>query len=364
MTTISTYTSRKIAILSFLSIISVVFIHARTIDHLHRDGSAFYAGNFIIQNFVAEGLCRTAVPFFFTFSGFLFFASLAPTFSGFKAKFASRVRTLIVPYLLWNCLGLLILYIVQSLHGNATMAGEKLIRSYTVIDFLNRLYPHPVQYQFWFLLDLLVYVLASPLLYLLIRYTGLLVPLLFGALYFSPVYKFYLHISDASLHPEGMLFFSLGAWAAIKGFRIPKVGNGVVVFLALAWIAVNLGKVFLLLRIGETYPYNIFHRATVVFGVFIVWRMYDLVPASWIHTELWKKLLPCTFFVFAFHEPAQTILRNEILKIAGNRPGMYSVCYGVCPLVTIALAVYFAWGLQKLVPRFYSVLTGGRDRRN
>ncbi|MDD5674831.1 MAG: acyltransferase family protein, partial [Chitinivibrionales bacterium] len=172
MTAISPYLSRKIAILSFVSIILVVFIHAKTVDFIAPTGSHFYAVNFLIQNFIIECIARIAVPLFFAFSGFLFFATLTPTPAGFKKKLSSRLRTLVVPYLLWNCMGLLLLLVLQSMHGNVSFSGEKLIRSYTIVDFLGRIYPHPVQFQFWFLLDLAVYFIASPLLYVLLKLTG------------------------------------------------------------------------------------------------------------------------------------------------------------------------------------------------
>jgi hypothetical protein len=363
MTTITPYTSRKIAILSFLSIIFVVFIHARTIDHIPREAGAIYDVNFLVQHFVAEGPGRVAVPFFFAFSAFLFFATLTPTVEGFKKKLGSRVKTLLGPYLLWNILGLLVLLLVQSLHGSVSINGEKLISNYTVIDFLGRLYPHPVQFQFWFLLDLFVYMLASPLLYVLIRYTGPLVPLAMGALYLSPVCLVPLYISDAALHPEGMFYFSLGAWAALHKFRVLRPRAAAVVTLTMIWLIVSAAMIAFLLYREDSYLYQMARRISVFLGVFCAWRVYDLAGSSWINHMLWKQLTPCTFFVYAFHEPMQTILRNELLSLTGSGPLMYTVSYAVCPAVTIALALALSAGLQRFMPAVFSALVGGRTGR-
>ena len=45
-------------------------------------------------------LIETCVPFFFMISGFLFFRTYKP--SKIKEKILSRVRTLLIPYVIWN----------------------------------------------------------------------------------------------------------------------------------------------------------------------------------------------------------------------------------------------------------------------
>ena len=362
MIKLSPYQSRKIAELSFLAFILVVFIDARTADIMVPKSGPVYSTNFIIQNFIGDGIARVAVPLFFAFSGFLFFASLTPTMRGFKKKLSSRVRTIVVPYLAWDGLGLLLLFIVQAFHGNSPLSGEKLIGHYSVIDFLSRLYPHPVQFQFWFLLDLAVYLVLSPLLYFLLKRAGAAVPIGLALLYFSTIYRIPLYISDAALHPEGMLFFSTGAWIAVRKVRLPALSVRALWALSLAWVGLCIGKTFFLLYNGETYGYNLLHRAALIMGVVCVWRLYDLLPEKLRSGKWWKRLLSCTFFIYAFHEPAQTIIRNEIVRAIGAGPAVYSLCFVVCPLLTIALAIALARFLQKYTPGVFSLLTGGRGK--
>ena len=363
MTAISPRLSRKIALFSFSAIILVVFIHARTTDSMVPGTGVLFAASFIIQNFIGDGIARVSVPLFFAFSGFLFFATLTPTIAGFRKKLSSRVRTLAIPYLVWNCVGLLLLLAIQTIHGNSPLSGEKLITNYTPLDFLLRLYPHPVQFQFWFLLDLAVYILLSPLLFLLIKRFGITAPLFFLALYFSKTFKIPLHLSDAALHPEGMLFFTIGAWIAIREVRLPALSSRIIAVMSIAWICLCLGKAFFLLHYGETYQYNLIHRATLILGVATVWRLYDALPDTIINARWWNALLPCTFFIYAFHEPAQTIVRNELLKVIGSTNLTKSICFAVCPLATIFIALILAQLLQKAAPGFYSLVTGGRGKR-
>jgi surface polysaccharide O-acyltransferase-like enzyme len=363
MAAISPRLSRKIALFSFTAIILVVFIHARTTDSMVPKSGLLYATSFIIQNFIGDGIARVSVPLFFAFSGFLFFATLIPTIVGFRKKLSSRGRTLVIPYLVWNGMGILLLLLIQTVHGNVSLSGEKLIANYSPLDFLLRLYPHPVQFQFWFLLDLAVYLLLSPLLYFLIKRFGIVMPLFFLLLYFSKICRIPLHISDAGLHTEGMLFFSIGAWIVVRNLRLPALSSRIVIIMSIAWIGLCLGKTFFLLHYGETYQYNLIHRATVIIGVISVWRLYDLLPDTVITARWWNALLPFTFFIYAFHEPAQTIIRNELLGVIGSTIVTKSICFAVCPVVTIAIAVGLATALQKGTPGFYSLITGGRGKR-
>jgi surface polysaccharide O-acyltransferase-like enzyme len=363
MIPISPHLSRKITLFSFVSIVLVVFIHARTWGLMTPESGVFYYVNAYVQNFIGEGIARVAVPLFFAFSGFLFFATVEPTVASFRRKLAARAKSLAVPYLLWNGLGILLILVMQALHGNTPFNGEKLIRDYGLIDYLSRLYPHPVQFQFWFLLDLAVYFIFSPLLYMLIRKTGALVPLLFAVLYFSKICKVYLPICDAALHPEGMLFFALGAWLAIKRVKIPEMGKATTFTATAVWLVLCIVKAWLLVKIGETYPYNILHRITVIAGVWCVWRLYDFLPQRLIDAKTWTALASGTFFLYAFHEPMQTIIRNELLHRITNGPGILSLCYVLCPVVTIALSIMLTALLQRYARPFFGLLTGGRAAR-
>ncbi|MDD5676000.1 MAG: hypothetical protein PHC61_17650, partial [Chitinivibrionales bacterium] len=194
--------------------------------------------------------------------------------------------------------------------------------------------------------------------------TGPVVLFLLGVLYFSKIYKVNLYISDSALHPEGMLFFAIGAWGAINNVRLSGFARRTTILLTVSWIALSICKVWLLLKFGETYPYNLLHRFTVILSVICVWRLYDLLPQTVVSACAWKILLPCTFFIYAFHEPAQTIIRTEIVRATAAGPAIYSLCYLLCPIITIVSGLFLAWFLQRNTPRFFALITGGRGKRN
>ena len=65
-----------------------------------------------MQGFISLALMRWALPFLGLVSGYLFFRTLRPTAAGFAAKLRTRVRTLLVPFLLWSGLGVLFALVV------------------------------------------------------------------------------------------------------------------------------------------------------------------------------------------------------------------------------------------------------------
>ncbi len=68
------YLSQKIKILSFISIILVLYIHSGFHDYPNEiQGMAF---NFRLQEFISGMIGRCAVPLFYAISGYLFFIGL------------------------------------------------------------------------------------------------------------------------------------------------------------------------------------------------------------------------------------------------------------------------------------------------
>ncbi|MGM9685625.1 MAG: acyltransferase family protein, partial [Bacteroidaceae bacterium] len=91
------YLSDKIRLLSFFSIIMVLFIHSSFQETAECiQGMSF---NINLQYFISQMLCRCAVPLFFCISGYLFFLH---TESGIKAvlvKMRKRFGTLVIPFI-------------------------------------------------------------------------------------------------------------------------------------------------------------------------------------------------------------------------------------------------------------------------
>ncbi|RUM66464.1 MAG: hypothetical protein DSZ05_04250 [Sulfurospirillum sp.] len=345
--------SRRIALLRFPLIVSIVYIHMHTAD-IHFGGS--YAHWFErTATYIAEYLARISVPLFFLLSGYLFFATLKPTAEGYLKKYKSRFRTLLVPFLFWNALIFCFYLIAQTLPATAGyFSGDRPI--IPDLGFWERIrlffgvgeFQYPVAYQFWFIRDLLFMVLLSPLLYLLLRF----VPwLLLGGLFIVWVQQWYPH-HIVQIDPTSVLFFTLGAYGALKAcdMRFFDTHRKAIVV------------VYLLLSLGAllTGDNSYLQQISIFVGVFAVLVLTAYFAQS-AQADRLIEMEKYSFFLFAIHEPLQSVLRKVVLKAGHIESDIaFFLLYLLVPAATvwIVLQLYKVW--EKYLPGLLRTATGER----
>lgn len=105
--------SATIDLLRFPLAIMVIFIHMNPevsnlfdVDFCLISGHGIYNVTGVLLSHV---LTHIAVPTFYLISGFLFFINFQKwSWEGYKKKLSSRIKTLLVPYLLWNAIPFLL----------------------------------------------------------------------------------------------------------------------------------------------------------------------------------------------------------------------------------------------------------------
>lgn len=153
--------SIKISNMGALCALMVVFIH---MPHSVVQGSAVWWACQILTN----SICRMAVPFFFAASGYLLAGKLGQS-GWYSDAVRKRIRTLIVPLLIWNVLYFIwpnvLTVMANCVHGRAALCG---VSSPSVSDILRILaldiFHEPYLNVLWFVRTLFIFVLMSPLL--------------------------------------------------------------------------------------------------------------------------------------------------------------------------------------------------------
>lgn len=197
--------SNKFSWAAFLGSILVVFIHVGTPND-SKPTVLWWT-----FQFVTEGVCRCAVPFFFMAAGF-FLALHYGQEKWWRTALNSRLRTLLIPFVLWNGITLL------------------LTKTWSAADVFAGLGLNPLEYcalnPLWFMRSLMLFVICSvftfPLLHA-VKGKGIfvLVACLVVALAGSGI----LYASDAiwviplkiTFSIEGYIYFMLGALFAWHG---------------------------------------------------------------------------------------------------------------------------------------------------
>ena len=359
MPAIAIESSTRLRLLNFPLIIGVVYIHSYSV-------SIKFAGvdlgpervNYLtdfVRILLSQGLARIAVPLFFLMSGYFFFLGFSWSWRGVGQKIAARARTLLVPYLFWtilvvviNCLGQSIPAIRAYFSGSGTMVVD--LTAYDLANVVLGLTRAPEAYHFWFIRDLMLLMLLSPLIMQLLRHIAL--PFLGGVFFLWVTANWPLYIPDA----VGVLFFSLGSYLAIRGtslFVFDRYGK----WFAFAYLPILLADV-----IWYEAPFNIcLHRCGIVFGLVAILSGSKLILANDRLKNCLLRLSGVSFFVYAAHVPILGIVRILAFQhLPLNLPYMMLLVYLLLPLAVVAALVGVHAILGKLIPRALSFVTGGR----
>lgn len=209
------YLSLKIKVISFIAIIMVVFLHCYNFqDNFLVSTTIITEGLNIatfVEYFLCNGLNRVAVPIFFMISGYLFFLSFKFTKYGYFSKIKSRFVSLAIPYILWSLISMGICLIfwgvdimpVDSMKLNLESGG------------LLQVFLNPPNFQFWFILQLILYVIISPIIYLLIKFNPTRIVYLIGLFVMWFIDKGIPSIGGVTIVTEAIFFYSIGAYLAI-----------------------------------------------------------------------------------------------------------------------------------------------------
>jgi len=342
--------SRVISLLRLPLMVLVVLIHAQLGDAVDG-GIAFQGTQFLLSNVIA----RTSVPLFFIISGYLFFFGKDFTVSIYLEKLKRRIRTLLIPYLLWNLLILLILLTVQTFIPS--LQGEsKPINSYNLTDWANTfgIGTHPIDAPLWFLRDLIVMVLISPIIYWAIRLLRWGWVALLALPYFFCESNFFA-LSAWWITP--LFYFSIGSTLSIRKHLLINIPRSLFLVAATIMLITCFGLVI------DLYP-NFVKIASKLCWisecVVILWltNYFCLIRPS-MHAIPF--LSGFTFFLFGFHyKPQQVIIEIYEKSVSAMSTQHCFILYFGNFFAIILLSAILYWLCKRLFPRLANLLTGSR----
>ena len=358
--------SQTIAFLRFPLIAGVVLIHSipedvviKGVQLIPPDGHRFYDN---ISYLFSDIFAAVAVPLFFFISGFLFFyKTTAFTKSVYAKKLKRRVHTLLIPYIFWN-LAVALLFFLSEIFFSGLMSGvNKAIHDYTFQDWLwafwNRKHiegvgdSNPICYQFWFLRDLMVVMLFSPLVYWLVKKLKQYAVIVLGICWFA---GFWLVFPGFSI--TALFFFSFGAYFSIHGINFAVKGQSYWRQTGVLYLLLSL--VVLALREYEWGGY--LAKINILTGMFFAVS----VTAHFIGKEVWrvnKFLSESSFFIYAYHGMFLSLIIKAVCNaLHPQSDAMLLLVYFLSPTLIILAGLGAYYVLKKYLPRTTAFITGGR----
>lgn len=321
-----------------------------------------------------------AVPTFFFISGFLFFLNFQEwSWNGYKKKIGSRIKTLLIPYILWNLIPFLLIVgkslICDISNGNPTTEtlaffSNNIWRIFYVFhewegsytDWLgNQLSSSaPLNVPLWFIRDLFVISLLTPIIYIAIRRLKIwLIPILFLA-YISKIWT-----QIPGLDIESVFFFTVGSFFALNKLNIVDFTNKYKYFI-LPISAILLVACTIYDGNKTEIGYNIipFYVCTSILSAFYLASSaisrYNIKPN--------KLIVSACFFIYAVHvmplpyiECLLTFVKKTIHEIIpGKSLAENYFCYFATPIITAAISIAIFAVLRKISPKATKFICGNR----
>ena len=325
--------------LRFPMIVLVTFAHSYG---KVADGFSLLASDWNTYEFLklllSQTLVKVAMPVFFIMSGYLFFANVDKwDVVIYKKKILRRVKTLLIPYLIWN-----LLMAVKLKTFSMSMLWAYWNPSGTQIDWFGheQLMTAPANMPLWFLRDLMVVSLLTPIIYILVRKFCYWLMAVLTVLYLSGVCAFIPGLSAYAVY-----FFTLGAFLSIRKMNLTGT------FKRFEWPAYGLSVIFAISML-LTYHTSVFSSLILCFRFTGSIAVFCL--ASRILSTTGKRLpsLVCdsSYFIYLAHYVFFfSFIDSAFFSIIGTSIPALSIHYLLSPLLKAILLFVIYIVYRKLI---------------
>lgn len=342
---------KKKEIVSFLLSILVVLIHVSSFAQyslsLNLEDNVSNFVNFM-DKVVTDCFTRYAVPLYFIISGALFFRDYDD--KKYFVKIKKRISTIFVPYIIWNVLGLLFaIGTSYTFISNYFIGREKFVIS--VSSVLNAIFHHGCNGVFWFIFNLMFFILISPVINKVIRnrYVGIAVTLLVAILCL-----FDIGLPEAIFtYPVSIVYYMVGAIIGkhfFEGFCKKSSLKTQIVSLV---ILLTAGVLFYFMDELDTNPIFAF---IFILCAWAFWNAADLFVSRFPSFPMVKN----SFAIYALHSNLLSIFAKLLFLLLPKNGWMALPNFILTLSLTLIFIRLFCYVLNKLSPKLFKIITGGR----
>lgn len=337
--------SDKIKVVSFIATIFVVYRHSLNFLAFFGTWKGMGYSAWVQNGFMT--LTQIAVPYFFLISGFFFFKR--SYYEGFLCGHIEdsswlkmlyvKFRTLFIPFIFWNVVGLLVLVITKQEY------------KLDIISFLNSDWYGPL----WYVRDLMTLMFVVPLYQWIFnieemsnREIGIfkyVLPLgVLGVLYY-----YWIPVDTIFISSEGILFFFIGGLLRKKDNLLSKrISSKVLFALLVVWLLWS----FSICKI-RTY-----HGVYIFTGILLLWNLIDFFPS-----KLFNKILQYSdysFLIYVTHFYMIKIFKVVLGRLFYENEMISLLSYICLPILCVTIIICIGKIMQRHMPNLYAFTMGGR----
>ena len=348
---ISKKLSSTFMVANFIATVVIVSAHYGTLDSIesHTVGNL----NFVLQSLVVYGV-PAIIPFFAMTSGFFFYRRWEGL-TTYRKNLKKRVRSLIIPYILASGL-ILLTYIPSEIFYTGN--GYDITLPNVLRDWLGQ----PIAVQFWYLRDLILLVLISPLLFIPDRRLSLL----FGAIIF-PLWLFEIQplprlFEWRLINIETILFFWFGGFIVSTQLleRLIELKGKWIIFLCALYVPIAYARLVIEPDFDMWFKDDFTIRPLLLykFSVLIQTPLLFIVSSYLIYQPI-LFLGRFTFFVYLFHNfPLSAVVTNIAEALLPKEYAFY-LSAPLALTIVFGAAVFSSMYLTPI----YNMLTGNRTSK-
>ncbi len=307
---------------------------------------------FIIKYILSQTLGRSAVPAFFLISALLLYRKPFNWQQNMKRK----LKSLAVPYLILNTAWILLFFVLQQIPFTSGIFRNpnNIIANWGFENWTKALFGVPgivpFLYPMWFLRDLLILNLFASIIWKIVdrlpntSFIAALIVWLKFSIYNNSVPDY-----------QSVCFWVFGAYIVKKNIKLESLDK-IPFVLVLALFLLSLRKDLITVYSPEN---QVPHNLSISIGIFLVYKLCTFVKNKKFKSIL-IKLSAYSFSIYLFHEFTTLAFRKFAAAIFPVTVASQFIQYLMIPLVVAGFCLLLSIALKKIVPRFYSILVGGR----
>ena len=344
---------RKKQILTYFMSILVFFIHITSFSYYENT-----TYNHILSTLSGLTLARCSVPLQYILSGALFFRDYSNKIYGKKLK--SRVFSLLIPFLCWNTIWLLFTIVTSYTPLSALFRNrEKFLL--TLPNILNGIFHYGCNRPFWFIFELMFFVLISPVFDLLLRSKWVALGTVVSIFVLDacgiglPGWLFDSAISPAHFLLGGIIgryyfdFFTTKSSTRLRIFA----GAACILFIFVGFFT-ETG--WLPAPILGVLSYPVVFNILMTLGALGLWFAVDPLMENRKPRHIYRT----SFLVFAMHINVSAVVAKLLYMILPRYEGFAIVNFLLTTVVTLVIIDLFYRLLERFVPPVLKALSGNR----
>lgn len=364
--------SKTIDALRFPLIVGVVFIHNASSRMPGYDlgevlnEPLWWGGVDDMIVLVSGILAACAVPIFFFFAGYLFFRNVERLDKKvYFSKIKSRTRSILIPFLIWNCTAVFIYGLLATLPYTSQFFGNGTF-SFSTDYILGNISGRNlvVGFHLWFLRDLFEMCLISPLFYWSLKSESIWKVIALCILWISGI-SVPTWLNAWGFHSSAIVFFGLGAYFGInkKNFLQDFDKFRIFAYVAYPLLVILDWKIRKDVDSVENLPlhYEMIHAAMILAALpFWVNLTAWLIRKKYYRN--WEPFAAASFFVYLVHTPfiLPQVKKILFMMLKPESQAALLLLYFAVVFFTCLIACGIYYLMAKKSTRVLSFVTGGR----